>query len=221
MTTTKPHSVRWEGRAWHPAATLPTSKLETTLIDDDHNISRLHTAHASRTLIIGSCATCLHTAMYWRWCRIGGHGGRLVQRRMHVGRLTTLCRLWQHTWLVINDADIGRSDKSNAYATGCERDKNGQSIKCCPRERCRWTVHMHARHRLNVLLAVRRGRCPWTVEMNVLPSATVPMPDSRLLRLLSYRNTRPATPQRALLHRDPHRLLNTKQRLRARCTSAT
>ena len=130
-----------------------------------------------------------------------------------VGRLTTLCRLWQHTWLVINDADIGRNDKSNAYATGCERDKNGQSIKCCPRERCRWTVHMHARHRLNVLLAVRRGRCPWTVEMNVLPSATVPMPDSCLLRLLSYRNTRPATPQRALLHRDPHRLLNTKQQL--------
>lgn len=92
---------------------------------------------------------------------------------------------------------------SNKRATGNKPDKNGQlnivrekvsgyNMSCssvqiqCPPTAVRRPINGR-------LLAVRRSRSPGAVEMNVLPPTTaVPMPHSRLLSLLSYRNTRPA-----------------------------
>lgn len=140
--------------------------------------------------------------MYWRWHRINEHGARMhgaVSRSaMYVGRsddATThrpeLYR-WRRHW---------PDEKSNECTTGFEQDKNGHSnavqqnvagqqvtstrslVLCC---NSRLTQQQ-------LLLAVRRRRCSWTVEMNVLPSSVVPMPNSRLLSLLSDGNTRPVT----------------------------
>jgi len=92
---------------------------------------------------------------------------------------------------------------SNKRATGNKPDKNGQlnivrekvsgyNMSCssvqiqCPPTAVRRPINGR-------LLAVRRSRSPGAVEMNVLPPSTaVPMPHSRLLGLLCYRNTRPA-----------------------------
>jgi len=119
-------------RERYPAATLSTSRLETTSTDDDHNISRLHNAHASRTLIIRSCATHLHTVMYWRRHRNDGRGGRWSQL---LSNENTVQVVWQHAWPALTPAAV--TSQTNTPPAS-QLDKNGQSIKCCPRERHRW-----------------------------------------------------------------------------------
>ena len=134
-------------RERYPAATLSTSRLETTSTDDDHNISRLHNAHASRTLIIRSCATHLHTVMYWRRHRNDGRGGRWSQL---LSNENTVQVVWQHAWPALTPAAV--TSQTNTPPAS-QLDKNGQSIKCCPRERhTQVNVHVHARHRLNCYL---------------------------------------------------------------------
>ena len=95
-TLTKPHNVQSE----ELAAGINAINNQ---IENQRRSQHFYTAHASRTFIIGSCATYLHTAKYWRWRRINQCGACSAQCPDQ--QCTSVGRMMQwHTGLNVQSA---------------------------------------------------------------------------------------------------------------------
>jgi len=174
------HDVEFEGLA--PMSV--SSTIECTITTFAHRLC------ASRTPIIRSCARHLHTAN--RWC----NADDVVL--MNVAALRNIRPSTKHT--ATTWTELYRQRRHRLAAMKISQTNVPPSSNKMKTDTSNAVQHVTSFVTWRRLLAVWCCWCPRAVEMYILPSSVVPVPDSCLLSLLSYRNTRPEMYHKSQIH---------------------